>query len=58
MNSRTNTMGGWIGETALAGYPVLYIQSMSSTSNFAASAVQANSMTTGRLTVHGQYHIG
>lgn len=58
LDSRSNTMGGWIGETALAGYPVLYIQSMSSTSNFAASAVQANSMTTGRLTVHGQYHIG
>ena len=58
LNSRTNTMGGWIGETALAGYPVLYIQSMSSTSNFATSFVQANSMTTGRLTIHGQYHIG
>ena len=58
LNSRTNTMGGWIGDTALAGYPVLYIQSMSSTSNFSASAVQASSMTTGRLTVHGQYHIG
>ena len=58
LNSRTNTVGGWISDTALAGYPVLYIQSMSSTSNFSASAVQANSMTTGRLTVHGQYHIG
>ena len=58
LNSRTNTMGGWIGDTALAGYPVLYIQSMSSTSNFAAAAVQASSMTSGRLTVHGQYHIG
>ena len=53
LNSRTNTMGGWIGETALAGYPVLYIQSMSSTSNFSTAFVQASSMTTGRLTVHG-----
>ena len=58
LNSRLNTVGGWIGETALAGYPVFYIQSMSSTSNFSASAVQASSMTTGRLTLHGQYHIG
>ena len=58
LNSRDNIVGGWIGETAVAGYPVFYIQSMSSTSNFAASAVQANSMTTGRLTLHGQYHIG
>ena len=58
LNSRTNTLGAWMGENALAGYPVLYIQSMSSTSSFAAAAVQANSMTTGRLTVHGQYHIG
>ena len=58
LNSRTNTVGGWIGDTAVAGYPVLYIQSMSGTSNFAASFVQAGSMTTGRITVHGQYHIG
>ena len=58
LNSRTNTVGGWISDTALAGYPVLYIQSMSSTSNYAAAFVQAGSMTTGRLTVHGQYHIG
>ena len=58
LNSRTNTVGGWISDTALAGYPVLYIQSMSSTSNFGAAAVQASSMQAGRLTVHGQYHIG
>ena len=58
LNSRTNTVGGWIGDTAVAGYPVFYIQSMSGTSNFGAAAVQANSMTTGRLTLHGQYHIG
>ena len=58
LNSRTNTVGGWISDTALAGYTVLYIQSMSNTTNFAAAAVQASSMTTGRLTVHGQYHIG
>ena len=58
LNSRTNTVGGWIGDTAVAGYPVFYIQSMSNTNNFAAAAVSANSMTTGRLTLHGQYHIG
>ena len=58
LNSRTNTLGAWMNESAVAGYPILYIQSMSSTSTFGASYVQASSMSTGRITVHGQYKIG
>ena len=58
LDSRTNTLGAWMETSAVAGYPILYIQSMSSTSSFAASFVQAGSMQAGRLTVHGQYHIG
>ena len=58
LNSRTNTLGAWMNESAVAGYPILYIQSMSNTSNFGASFVAANSITTGRITVHGQYKIG
>ena len=58
LNSRTNTLGAWMNQAAVSGYPILYIQSHSSTSNFGADFIQANSITTGRITIHGQYKIG
>ena len=44
--------------SAVAGYPILYCQTMSSTTNFGASLIQAGSIQTGRITIHGQYKIG
>ena len=58
LNSRINQLGAWMETSAVAGYPILYIQSHSGTSNFGASYVQASSISTGRITVHGHYKIG
>ena len=58
LNSRINQLGAWMNQAAVAGSPILYIQSHSGTSNFGASYVSASSITTGRITVHGHYKVG
>ena len=50
-----SAMGEQLRRLRLEGIPYTVTPGVPS---FAAAAVQANSMTTGRLTVHGQYHIG
>ncbi len=58
INSRINQLRGWIDTSAVSGYPILYIQYQSNTSNFAADALQASSVSVGRITVHGHYKVG
>ena len=58
LNSRTNTLGAWMETSAVAGYPILYLQTMSSTSNFGTGYIAPSSITTGRITVHGHYKVG
>ena len=58
LNSRTNTLGAWVETGYAAGYPFLYLQTMSSTSNFGADYIAPSSISTGRITVHGHYKIG
>ena len=58
LNSRTNTLGAWMESSAVAGYPILYFQTMSSTSNFGAGYIAPSSISTGRITVHGHYKVG
>ena len=58
LNSRTNQLGGWMETSTAAGYPYLYLQSHSSTSNFDAGTISTSSISTGRITVHGHYKVG
>ena len=58
LNSRINQLGAWMETSPLSGYPILWIQAHSGTSNFGASSVGATSITTGRITVHGHYKVG
>ena len=58
LNSRTNQLGGWMETSAVSGYPILWIQVHSSTSNFGADSLGASSVQAGRITIHGHYKIG
>ena len=58
INSRTNQLGGWLETSAVSGYPIMYIQYHANTSSFAANSLQASSISTGRITIHGHYRIG
>ena len=58
LNSRTNQLGGWMETVPASGYPYLYLQQHSSTSNFAAGSISVSSISTGRITIHGHYKVG
>ena len=58
LNSRTNQLGGWMETVTASGYPYLYLQQHSSTSNFAAGSISVGSISTGRITIHGHYKVG
>ena len=58
LNSRTNQLGGWMETVTASGYPYLYLQQHSSTSNFAAGSISVSSISTGRITIHGHYKVG
>ena len=58
LNSRTNQLRAWIETSAVSGYPILWIQIHSNTTDFGASTLTASSVQAGRITVHGHYRIG